>query len=84
MLKKCKLFLNSKRFASGILVDLSIAFDFLRPDLLICKLNAHGFGNNILKLLYSYLTGRKERVKIKDTCIEWEIVSHGVYFKAQY
>ena len=54
------------------------AFDCIRHDLLIAKLNAYGFGNDISKLLYRYLADRKQRVKINGTYSEWKIVSHGV------
>ena len=51
--------------AFGVLfTDLSKAFDCLSHELLIVKLDADGFDKNLLKLVNSYLTYRKQRVKI--------------------
>ena len=41
-----------------MLMDSFEAFDTINHDLLIAKLQAHGFNNDSLKLLYSYLNNR--------------------------
>ena len=41
------------------LTDLSKAFDCLTQELLITKLDAHGFDKSSLKLIHSYLSNRK-------------------------
>ena len=55
-------------YASGIvgtiLMDLSKAYDCLPYDLLIAKLEAYGLDVNSLRLMYSYLNSRIQRVKI--------------------
>ena len=51
----------------ALMKDLSKAFDCLSHDLLIAKLDAYGFDKKSLKLVYSYLSNRKQRVKINDT-----------------
>ena len=45
-------------------MDLSKAYDCLPHNLLIAKLEAYGFDLNSLCLMYSYLDGRHQRVKI--------------------
>ena len=50
---------------------LSKAFDCLSHELLIAKVDAYGFDKNALKLVNSYLTYRKQRVKINDKYSSW-------------
>ena len=61
-----------------ILMDLSKAYDCLPHDLLIAKLEAYGFDNNSLHLLYNYLTNRKQRVNIGSYFSEWLAILIGV------
>ena len=51
----------------ALITDLSKVFGCLSHDLLIAKLDAYGFDKKSLKLVYSYLSNRKQRVKINDT-----------------
>ena len=53
-----------KGFAGAILMGLSKAFDCLNHNLLIAKLEAYGFSRSALKLVYNYLSNRKQRVKV--------------------
>ena len=61
-----------------LLTDLSKAFDCLSHDLLIAKLHAYGLDIKSLRLMYSYLTNRKQRVKINDTYSSWSEILFGV------
>ena len=45
-------------------MDLSKVYDCLSHELLIAKLAAYGFFKQSLRLIYSFLKGRKQRVKI--------------------
>ena len=45
---------------------------------LIAKLEAYGFSLNSLKLLYSYLSNRKQRVRIESIFSEWIGIVLGV------
>ena len=47
--------------------DLSKAFDCMTRDLLIAKTHALNFDMNALNLIFGYLTGRKQRVKINSS-----------------
>ena len=55
----------------ALLIDLSKAFDCLLHDLLIVKWHSYRFDVMSLKLIYSYLDNRKQRVKVKDSNILW-------------
>ena len=50
----------------ALLTDLSKAFDCLPHELLIAKLDAYDFDKSSLKLIHSYLSNRKQRVKINE------------------
>ena len=52
-------------------MDLSKAYDCLPHDLIIVKLAAYGFGKKSLRLMYSYLSKRKQRVKIFSSLSEF-------------
>ena len=49
-----------------VMMDLSKAFDCIPHNLLIAKLYVYGFDKNSLRLIYSYLKGRHQRVKINS------------------
>ena len=44
-------------------MDLSKAFDCLNHKLLIAKFSAYGFSPSALRLIHSYLSERKQRVR---------------------
>ena len=54
----------------AVLMDLSQAYDCIPRDLLIAKLHAYGVRIKTLKLLFSYLTNRKQRVKVNESFSE--------------
>ena len=58
------LFYMSRIWSCALFTDLSKAFDCLCHELLIAKLDAYGFDKKALKLVNSYLSNRKKRVKI--------------------
>ena len=61
-----------------LFTDLSVAFDYLSHELLIAKLDAYGFDKNALKLVNSYLTDRKQKVKINGKYSSWSEILFGV------
>ena len=70
--------LDKSKKCGVLLTDLSKAFDCLLHDLLIAKLHAYGFDYLSLKLIYSYLTGRKQRVRVNASYSEWSNIDDGV------
>ena len=61
-----------------LFTDLFKAFDCLSHELLIAKLDAYGFDKNALKLVNSYLSNRKQRVKINNKYSAWSAILFGV------
>ena len=70
--------LDSKDIVGSVFCDLSKAFDTLPHDLLIAKLEAYGIGPKALKLLNSYLKGRKQRCKLGSFFSTWRDILMGV------
>ena len=70
--------LENGQYVGTILCDLSKAFDTLPHDLIIAKLHAYGFGPNSLKLIYDYLSNRKQRCKVGSKISSWRTVKRGV------
>ena len=62
----------------ALLTDSSKAFDCLPHDLLVAKLYAFEFDLKSVTLIHSYLTGRKQRVKIDHIYSSWEEIFFGV------
>ena len=59
------------------LTDLFKAYGCLPHELLIAKLHAYGVDIPSLKLLHSYLTKRKQRVKLNDAYSSWSEIIFG-------
>ena len=78
LIEACRKCLDGKGIMGIVLMDLSKAYDCLPHDLLIAKLAAYGFGTGSLNLLHSYLSNRKQRVKIGSTFSDWHDISSGV------
>ena len=66
LIEKCKKSVDNGGAFGALLTDLSKAFDCLPHELLIAKLDAYGFDKCSLKLIHSYLSNRKQRVKVND------------------
>ena len=61
-----------------LLTDLSKEFDCLPHDLLVAKLDAYGFKNDALYLIFNYLNNRKQRVKINSSFSSFQNIISGV------
>ena len=75
----CKFCLDNKGCNTGILLtDLSKAFHCLIYNLLIAKLHAYRYEYNLIKLIYSYFSGRFQRVWINSTYSSWSEILFGI------
>ena len=70
--------LDKKGKVGLLLMDLSKAFDCISHDLLLAKLHAYNFDKSSLKLIYSYLKGRHQRVHINGEYSTWKEILSGV------
>ena len=69
--------LDDRKCVGAVLMDLSKAFDCMPHNLLLAKLQAYGLSNEAITLMRSYLTGRRQRVKIGSTTSAWLEIQKG-------
>ena len=62
----------------AIAVDLSKAFDSINHSLLLAKLKAYGLSSSALKLMSSYLLGRRQWVTVQGICSSYRDIIVGV------
>ena len=70
--------LDNNESVACILMDLSKAFDSIPHALLIAKLRAYNFSIDSCELMRSYLTNRKQRVKLEPARSSWQTLQRGV------
>ena len=70
--------LDNGEHVGCVLMDLSKAFDSIPHGLLLSKLNAYGMNFEGCELIRSYLTGRKQRVKLESIRSDWMLLKRGV------
>ena len=78
MIEKWKKVVDNGGTFGALLTDLSKAFDCIPHDLIIAKLEAYGFQIDALRLVYDYLSNRKQRVKLNETFSSWKDLEYGV------
>ena len=78
MIEKWRISADNGGYYGAVLTDLSKAFDCLPHGLIIAKLHAYGFETTSLKYLNSYLTERKQRVKLENSFSDWKDIEYGV------
>ena len=70
--------LDKNSVVGTVIMDLSKAFDLIPHDLLLAKLSAYGISTHSLNLLKSYLTNRRQRVRVEDVTSDISYVNSGV------
>ena len=78
LLEDWKYALDNNEYVAAILMDLSKAFDCLPHDILLCKLSSYGLTKNATKLIESYLSDRKQQIKIGNVVSSWVEIKKGV------
>ena len=78
ILKKWKLVLDKEYNIGAIFMDFSKAFHTLNHKLLLAKLNAYGFSENVIAYVKSYLSNRSKRTKINNKFSTWKNIYKGV------
>ena len=78
ILEDWKKALDNDEYLAAILMDLSKSFDCLPHDLLLLKLESYGLTKSALNLLKSYLSNRKQCVKIGQSVSEMLDIYKGV------
>ena len=74
MIEKWWKYLDTSVYGSGLLTDLSKAFDCTDHPLFIEKVNVCGIDTNSLYFLASYLEKKKERTKINGSYSNFDYV----------
>ena len=59
-------------------MDLSIAYDCLRHDLIVAKLKTYGFTKESLQLISDYLSYSKQKTKTGFAYSDWANVIHRI------
>ncbi len=70
--------LNKNKAVTGVFLDFSKAFDTIRHDILLDKLEHYGIRGIMLKLLQNYLLNRKQAVFNGRICSEFLPITAGV------
>ena len=69
---------DSGKYVGILLVDMSAAFNLVSKEIIVPKLQKLGVGRFAAKLIHSYLTSRKSRVKVKGVYSAWIEVKTGI------
>ena len=78
MIEDWKKLLDKGYHIGVVYMDLSKAFDVLKHDLLLAKLEAYGFTYDSIRYIQSYLTDRMQRTNVNSQFSIWEKTHIGV------
>ena len=70
--------LDNNFVVGAVLTDICKAFDCIPHDLIIAKLSAYNFSDEALSYIYSYLTNRRQYVRINNTHSQLKTIISGV------
>ena len=70
--------LENRKHVGAVLMDFSKAFDCLPHQLLVAKMRAYGACDRSCALIWSYLSGRRQRVRIGCSTSDWLPLTKGV------
>ena len=70
--------LDKNSVVGTVIMDSSKAFDLIPRDLLLAKLSAYNITTHSLNLLKSYLTNRRQRVRVEDVTSDISYVNSSV------
>ena len=76
--------LNKNNYACSVFLDFAKAFDTVNHDILIAKLENYGIRGPVKQWFESYLSNRKQKVKIGNTYSDQKRITCGVYTTRQY
>ena len=78
IISRIQSYMDKKLFSCGVFIDLSKAFDAVDHDILLGKLNHYGIRGVVNKWFASYLKGRFQTTKIKNSISEKREIMYGV------
>ena len=78
LLEDWRAVLDNNEYVAAVLMDLSKAFDCLPHKILLSKLSAYGLSDEAVLLLKSYLSDRKQRIKLNNIVSSWSEIKKGV------
>ena len=70
--------LDNNFVVGAVLTDISKVFDCIPHDLIIAKVSAYNFSDEALSYIYSYLTNRRQYVRINNTHSQLKTIISGV------
>ena len=70
--------MEKNHYVAAVVIELSKAFDCLPHDILLRKLAAYGLADGAVQLMKSYLSNRKQRIKIGTISSSWTEIHKGV------
>ena len=70
--------LEKREYVAAVPMDLSKAFDCIPHDMLLVKLQACGLSDKACALISSYISDRRQQVRLGPHCSDWYEIIKGV------